>query len=81
MFEFVSAGALLPGGFGLPDPCTVSDEAETMNDPTKDPNDFQIKDLAIHLNDEQRDEITKDAQETLRHIAFGRWDAIFSSTI
>jgi hypothetical protein len=60
VFEFVSAGALLPGGFGLPDPCSEDTE-----------------DLSSVMSDHCRDEITQNAQETLRKIAFGHWEAVF----
>lgn len=42
-----------------------------------DPCSDDMEDLSAILTDEQRDEITKNAQETLRKIAFGHWEAVF----
>jgi hypothetical protein len=77
IFEFISAGALLPGGYGLPDPCTYEDKEQPQTE-QQDSTAAAKKtvDLAQALTVEQRDEITKNAQDTLRAIAFGRWDVV-----
>lgn len=36
-------------------------------------------DVISELTDQQRDDITKSAQETLRAIAFGKWDIVFKT--
>lgn len=78
VFEFVSAGALLPGGIGLPDPCISPPDPSLLKDDQEKENERSRIDLASNLKEEEREAITKNAQEALRRIAFAKWDTILS---
>lgn len=76
VFEFVSAGVLLPGGLGLPDPCVEYADLSQLKDDKERNVELKRVDLAADLSNDQRDQLTRRSQEALRAIAFGRWNEV-----
>lgn len=80
VFEHISSGCLLPGGMGIHDPSKDAIDFSQITDEKERIAAYQALDIASCLTDEQRDIITKDAQDILRDIAHGRWEAFLGDS-
>lgn len=61
---------------GIQDPCKEEIDFFQIDDEKERVAAYHQLDIAGSLTDEQRDSLTKSAQDCLRDIAFGRWEAV-----